>query len=111
MTVDARQFTDNPNNAEAASLNRSNSLPTDIGDATPPPLPKSSPPIHIFTNEQQAQKNLQSLKQHHSVDMLATPLTPSVQEFGSEGHIRGRSASLQQLPADVLQGGNPGMLL
>ena len=110
MTVDARQFTDNPS-AESTSLNRSNSLPTDIGDATPPPLPKSSPPP-INTNEQ-AQKNLQSMKQHHSVDMLAMPLAPSVEAFGSEGHIRGRSASLQQLPAesDVMQGRNQGMLL
>ncbi len=110
MTVDARQFADNPS-AESTSLNRSNSLPTDIGDATPPPLPKSSPPP-INTNEQ-AQKNLQSMKQHHSVDMLAMPLAPSVEAFGSEGHIRGRSASLQQLHAesDVMQGRNQGMLL
>jgi hypothetical protein len=89
--------TTNPN------LNRSCSLPTDLGDSAtsyaPPPLPKIPPPkeskpFPVLADN--TNKNLQLVKQHRSVEILSNP-----GQALDGGGIRHRSASLVQIPADA----------
>ena len=97
-----------PLDATNINLNRSNSLPTDIGEPTlytlPPPLPKEPPPkesklFPVLVADKDSNKNLQ---QHRSVEILSSSSPPAQAKVYLH-----RSASLVPsggfgLPADFI---------